>query len=107
MVNEKAAQELDIPYTTYISYEKFDNKDVCREPNSETLIRIADFYGVTVDYLIGKSDYKKGYYQPSADEELKFALFDGANVEVTDEMYDEVKRFAAFVAMREQDKRKE
>lgn len=56
---KKAAQELDIPYTTYISYEKFDNKDVCREPNSETLIRIADFYGVTVDYLIGKSDYKK------------------------------------------------
>lgn len=104
---KEAAKALDIPYTTYISYEKYDNKDVRREPNSETLIRIADFYGVTVDYLIGKSDHKKGYYQPSTDDELKFALFKGADVDITDDMYDEVKRFAAFVAMREKDKRKE
>lgn len=48
---KKAAQELGIPYTTYIGYEKGE-----REPNSETLIKLADFYGVTIDYLIGKDD---------------------------------------------------
>ena len=68
------------------------------------MIKPADFYGVTIDYLIGKTDHKKGYYQPSTEEDLRFALFKGADVEITDEMYDEVKRFAAFVAQREKEK---
>lgn len=45
--------ELGIPYTTYISYEKGD-----REPNSEMLIRLADFFNCSVDYLIGRSDIR-------------------------------------------------
>lgn len=34
-----------------------------------------------------------------SDEEIKFALFGGGD-EITDEMYDEVKRFAEFVKQR-------
>lgn len=34
------------------------------------------------------------------DEEIKFALF-GGDGHITDAMYDEVKRFAAFIKMRE------
>lgn len=45
----QAAKMLGLPYTTYVNYEKGD-----RDPNSEMLIFLADFYGVTVDYLIGK-----------------------------------------------------
>lgn len=45
--------ELGIPYTTYISYEKED-----REPNSETLIMLADYFNCSIDYLIGRSDNK-------------------------------------------------
>ena len=37
------------------------------------------------------------------DEEIKFALF-GGDGHITDAMYDEVKRFAAFIKMREADK---
>ena len=44
----ETARMLGIPYTTYISYEKGD-----REPNSEMLIKFADFFNVSVDYLIG------------------------------------------------------
>lgn len=47
------AKKLNLPYTTYVNYEKQQ-----REPSLETLIKIATFYGVTVDYLIGKSDNK-------------------------------------------------
>lgn len=47
----QTALELGIPYTTYISYEKED-----REPNSETLIKLADYFGCSVDYLIGRSN---------------------------------------------------
>lgn len=36
------------------SVDRWENGQ--REPNIETLWRLADFYGVTVDYLIGRVD---------------------------------------------------
>lgn len=47
----QVAMALQIPYTTYISYEKGD-----REPNSEMLIVLADFFNCSIDYLVGRSD---------------------------------------------------
>lgn len=52
----QAAKELSLPYTTYVNYEKG-----VREPSSETLIKIANYFGVSVDYLIGRSEIKNGY----------------------------------------------
>lgn len=51
---KEAARLLDLPYTTYVNYEKG-----LREPTSELLIQIADFFGVSIDYLIGRSAYSK------------------------------------------------
>lgn len=48
---KQTAKLLDIPYTTYVSYEKGD-----REPNGEMLIKIADFFNTTVDFLLGKAN---------------------------------------------------
>ena len=63
-------------------------------PRRATLQRIADYFGVSVDYLLGKTDQKEK--SPSvSDEEIKFALFGGG--EITDEMWAEVKRYAEFV----------
>ena len=42
--------------------------------------------------------------RPITDEEVKFALF-GGDGEITDAMYDEVKRFAAFIKEREAGKK--
>ena len=50
MTLRDAAKALDLPYTTYVNYEKG-----AREPSSETLIKIARFYQVSIDYLIGHS----------------------------------------------------
>lgn len=47
---KQAALALAIPYTTYVSYEKGD-----REPSNEMLIKIADFYQTTVDYVLANS----------------------------------------------------
>lgn len=47
----EAARLLNLPYTTYVGYEKGQ-----REPTSEVLIQLADFYGTTVDYLVGRVD---------------------------------------------------
>lgn len=48
---KEAAARLGMPYTTYVNYEKGT-----REPNSETLILLARFFGTTIDNLLGKTD---------------------------------------------------
>ena len=50
---KEAATKLNMPYTTYLNYENNE-----REPNSETLIQIADFFNVSIDYLLGISPVK-------------------------------------------------
>lgn len=45
----EAARQLTLPYTTYVNYEKG-----IREPANGVLMAIADFYGVSLDYLLGK-----------------------------------------------------
>ncbi|MCT4542819.1 MAG: helix-turn-helix domain-containing protein [Vallitalea sp.] len=45
------ANVLDIAVTTISGYERDD-----RRPNPETLKQIADFFGVTVDYLLGEEN---------------------------------------------------
>ena len=73
-------------------------------PRQATLLRIADYFGVTVDYLLGKEQEKK----PSETEdleEIRVALF-GGDTEVTPEMWEEVKQFARFVAMKKKQEKK-
>ena len=45
----KFAEELGIPYTTYYGYETG-----AREPGSDFLIKVAERFGVSVDYIIGR-----------------------------------------------------
>ena len=42
------AEELKIPVSTYAGYERNE-----RDPNISTLIKLADYFDVSVDYLIG------------------------------------------------------
>lgn len=48
---KQAAEKIGMPYTSYVSYEKEG-----REMNSEILIKFADFYGCSIDYLICLDD---------------------------------------------------
>ena len=50
----KIAAELHIGITTYCRYELG-----MREPGASLLDRMADYYGVSVDYLLGRSDIRK------------------------------------------------
>ena len=67
-------------------------------PKADVLSRLALFFGVSVEYLLDQTDVRNGS-TASGDDELKVALF-GGDAEVTDEMWDEVKQFAAFVKAR-------
>ena len=76
------------------------------KPNGSTAAKLAEYFGVTTDYLLGQSEERTPGDKPRAvsDEEIKFALF-GGDGEITDAMFDEVKQFAAFVKQREAGKK--
>lgn len=110
----EAAAALELPYTTYVNYEKG-----LREPGAEMLIRIARYYGVTVDYLIENTDAVQADRAPAPDaaateaearrddgqetprrlspEELKYALWGDAEG-LSDEDLADVLRYASFLA---------
>lgn len=71
-----------------------------------TAQKIAAYFGVSVGYLLGEEEIAPADIgkRSVSDEEIKFALF-GGDGEITDEMYDEVKRFAAYIKQREGDKK--
>ena len=48
------AKYLDISVRGYQSYESEDN-----EPNIKMLTKLADFYDVSIDYLVGRTDIPK------------------------------------------------
>lgn len=48
---EDAAKELGISTRTYCRYETGE-----REPTAPTIVALADLFGVSADYLLGRSD---------------------------------------------------
>ena len=77
------------------------------KPNGSTAAKLAAYFGVTTDYLLGQSEDRTPGFTPRvvSDEEIKFALF-GGDGEITDEMYREVRDFAAFIKRREEQKKR-
>lgn len=74
-------------------------------PKQELLVKIADFFQVSVDYLLGlekeKTSAESG--RQWSDEELKFALW-GDCADVSDDDLADVLRYAEFVRERKKGK---
>lgn len=85
-----------------------------RIPHAKTRMEIAQAFGFTIDELDGelpdnyadillkkeKAPTQEGERSVS-DDDIKFALF-GGDGDITDAMFDEVKRFAQMVKLREE-----
>lgn len=71
--------------------------------STKTLALVADYFGVSIDELMGIKKAPAENGEGATDEAIKFALF-GGDGPITDEMYDEVKKFAAYVKERERKK---
>lgn len=73
-----------------------------------TAQKLADYFGVSVAYLLGQEEKSApaGTGRGISDEDIKFALF-GGDGDITDDMYDEVLSFAAYVKQREANRKKE
>lgn len=64
-----------------------------RVPSSRTIKLIANYFGVP------ETEFYRDESAGATDDEIKFALF--GDTEITDEVYEEVKRFARYAAAEE------
>lgn len=76
-------------------------------PTDATAQKIADYFGVPVSELTEETKKAPTHSDRRAvsDEDIKFALFDGAQ-DITDDMFEEVKDFAKYIQQREKNKNK-
>lgn len=65
-------------------------------PKRPILLRIADYFNVSVDFLVGNTDIRNAPENQSPEDIAKVALF-GGDQEVTPEMWQEVKDFVEYV----------
>ena len=70
---KQLGEAVDLAESTISQYETGK-----REPDNATLCRISDFFGVSVDYLLGR--------------DVHFALY--GDTEITGDVYDEITAFA-------------
>ncbi len=75
------------------------------KPTEKKLASAAACLGVSMEYLRDGTETKKAPTESGErkfkDDEIMFALSRGGEQEITVEMFEEVKRFAAYVAQRE------
>ena len=84
------ANDLNISYSSLSKYERGD-----QQPSYETLIRIANYFNVSVDYLLGNEKQKNP--ATDSDEMLMFALYGGDNADITPGMLEDVRNFAQYI----------
>lgn len=104
---KKRVSQQDVADYLGITRQAYSHYEVGRrKPDYETLLKLAEFYGVSVLDLLEaeKAPTVEGERNVS-DEDIKFALF-GGDGEITDAMMDEVRSFAAYVKQREEQKKK-
>lgn len=51
LMQKNIAEDLGIPLRTYQRYERGEG-----EPNASTLLKMADYFHVSMDYLVGRAD---------------------------------------------------
>lgn len=90
MTQDELAQILKISRSTVGMYEKGD-----REPDYETLEAIADYFNVSIDYLLGRENTTVRLINPLNAPTTLAAHFDGDTY--TESELEEIKKFAEFV----------
>lgn len=106
MTQEELSTKLGHSSRSYISRIESGERDI----GQSEIVVLARIFEVSPEYILcGSGSTSNSPQEPersrNTDEDLKFALFNGSEG-ITDEMFEEVKAFAAFVKQREQQKGK-
>lgn len=101
--SEKGVSQQEVATYLKVSNQAYSNyENEKREADYETLVKMAEYFSVSVDRVLGRD---KSNLYPTA-EDIKYALFEGDD-NVSDEAYEEVKRFAAYIKERHKNDRSE
>lgn len=108
LMQQDVCNALDIEQSTLANYE--NNR---RVPKTDILIEIANYYGVSLDYLVGRTDDRLDSSKRRPKDLNKFLqqseiIFDGDTYNLTDEDRDLVMKSleVAFLAAKRANKRK-
>ena len=96
LTQRQLADQIGVSNTSVSNWEKGLSRpdaDLIQKLCAALHLQPNDFYGTN-------QSHEPASRPPVSDEDIKFALF-GGDGEITDAMYDEVKRFAAFLKQRE------
>lgn len=96
LTQEQLANALSCAKSTISQYENSIN-----EPDLEMLTRIADFFGVTLDFLLGRDTYNKRKQEPEADNLLLKERLTPDEAEYLKEALESLRRWQAKQAERD------
>ena len=96
LTQRQLAEQLGVSNTSISNWEKGLSR-----PDADMIQKLCDVLRLQPNDFYGTNETPDdGIRRPVSDEDIKFALF-GGDGEITDAMFDEVKRFAAFLKQRE------
>ena len=98
LTQRQLADRIGVANTSISNWEKGLSR-----PDADLIQKLCDVLRLQPNdfYAGGETNSAPAVSRPAvSDEDIKFALF-GGDGEITDAMYDEVKRFAAFLKQRE------
>lgn len=102
LMQQDVCNTLDIEQSTLANYE--NNR---RVPKTDILIKIANYYGVSLDFLVGMTDNRFNSYKGCLKDLNKFLqqseiIFDGDTYKLTDEDRDLILKAleVAFLAVK-------
>ena len=96
LTQRQLAEKLGVSNTSISNWEKGLSR-----PDADLIQKLCHILCLDPNYFYGAENMPaENSRHTVSDDDIKFALF-GGDGEITDAMYDEVKRFAAFLKARE------
>jgi transcriptional regulator with XRE-family HTH domain len=66
MTQKEVAEKIGVGQPTYTNYESG-----IREPNGDTIVKLANLFDTTTDYLLGRAERQEPYYHEKLEDSLK------------------------------------
>ena len=110
---EKGIKQIELARAVSVSQAALSGYETGRyEPDFATLKKIADYFAVSVDYLLGHNAPPSSRSGTApADRDQLMAAFWGGDQDLTDEdkeaMWADVKNFAAFIAQKKKQEKQQ